>query len=163
MPTKQQLSPVYGLSLIRLAGADELMAWPGLLLHSHSLTWAFDPHSRPLSALEDIHALAVRAGLHRVEDPFAADLAAPSEPWTFRLPTPRRPAHLECPGMVVEIGRTPNVTDDWWRQAVIHGGRCRLLVAACVAFPADPAGVADVLIEAATGRRVYGAEIGVEF
>lgn len=163
-----QLSPEYGLSLIRLAhtpdaDADEVMSWPGLLLHSPNLTWAFDPAARQLEDLDDVRGLAAAAGLHQVTDPFGGDLPAATQPWTFRLPTMLHPAQLAAPGMAVDISRAPAITPAWWNMAVTHGGQCRLLVAACVQFPPHPGQAAHTLIEAAAGQLVYGATIKVQF
>lgn len=155
------LPPEYGLSLIRLTGDAD--AWPGLLLHSRQLTWAFDPDRQSLLDVAAVRTLAGKAGLHQVGDPFGADLHDGTGTWSFRLPTLARAAQLTGPGLAVDITRTPHVTDDWWRMAVTHGSCCRLLVAACVAFPDDPADGAVVLNEAARAGRLYGATIRVDF
>jgi len=165
VPITQHLSPEYGLSLMRLA--DGTQTWPGLLLHSPTLTWPFDPHARVLDDLADVQGAAHLAGLHRVSDPFGADLPEAGEPWTFQLPTARdgqlSGAQLYVPGLAINIDRTPRITDDWWSAAVSNGGRCRMFVAACVVFPDNPADAADVLTDAATHGRVYGATIRVKF
>lgn len=156
------MSP-YGLSLIRL-GSETGLAWPGLLLHSRTLTWAFDPHTRPLDDVTQVQGHAVAAGLHLIGDPFTDQLPA-ANGWTFHLPG-IKPARLSTPAGVVTIARAPHISESWWSLAVSHGARCRLLVAACVAMPEDPERQtlsANVLIEAAADGRVSGATIGVEF
>lgn len=154
------LPPDHGLSLIQLFDAAR-KPWPGLLLHSRTMTWAFRPEL-VLQHPTDVCPLAVRAGLHPVADPFSDELPD-GRLWSFRLPTQRRPAALAGPSMLITIDRAPVITDDWWGMAVSHGGRCRLLVAVCVAFPDDPAARAGVLTEAATDGRIHGATIGVDF
>lgn len=163
MPIHLSLSPDYGLSPIRLAAAAGQGTWPGILLHSTHLTWAFDAANRRLDDVAELPALAARKGLHRVDNPFTLDLPLATEPWTFTLPTPRKNAELAGPGLVVTIKRAPKFTQHWWNLAVTQGGRCRMLVAARVAFNADPADSADIMIEAAADGRMYGATIGVEF
>lgn len=163
MPTELHLPPVYGLSLIRLASGDGTPPWPGLLLHSRSLTWPLDSLSRPLDLLDDVNILARRAGLSQITEPFTADVPPADPQWTFRLPTLRRNAQLANPSLTVTMSRQPNITDDWWRMAISHGGKCRLLIAVCVVFPDDPAVAAGILGKAAYDGRVYGATIGVEF
>lgn len=160
----QHLSPEYGLSVIRLATDDDMTAWPALLLHSRSLTWPFDPHARPLNDLADVQGHAAAAGLYVVRDPFGPNLKE-SPAWTFHLPG-ARPARLVSGILTIEITRTPNISPAWWSLAVAHGGRCRLLVAPCVAMPADPdrpGYAAQVLIEGAADSRVFGATIAVSF
>lgn len=161
----QPLSPAYGLSLIRLGSdADGMAAWPGLLLHSRTLTWPFDPQARPLDDVAAVQGHAAAAGLHRVDDPFVVQLPAAAG-WTFHLPG-LNPARLSTPFGVVELTRNPHISESWWSLAVAHGARCRLLVAACVAMPADPARqsfAAHILTEGAVDGRVAGATIAVEF
>lgn len=160
----QHLSPEYGLALIRLSGDDDMNAWPGLLLHSRSLTWPFDPHARPLDDLPEVQALAHAAGLHPVTDPFGPHLET-SDAWTFHLPG-AQPARLTSDTLTIEIARPPNIGAHWWSLAVAHGGRCRLLVAPCVALPEDTSRAgytAQILIEGAADGRVFGATIGVQF
>lgn len=158
------LSPAYGLSLIRLAGPEPQPPWPGLLLHSRSLSWAFDELAQPLRDPGEAAQHAGTAGLYLVEDPFRPELQAADPPWIFRLPSRRRTAQLmRDDGLTVEFNRQPLITDDWWRMAVSHGGHCRLLVAVCVDFPDDPGAAGDVLNEAAADARVHGATINVEF
>jgi hypothetical protein len=186
VPTALRLSPDFGLSLIRLTTTvDELteLTWPGLLLHSKTLTWAFDQHGRALDSPAEVGVLARADGLHQVSTPFdSTDLPAPTQPWMFHLPTLRTQARLTRypapvpglrpsdpdPDLVVEVARTPKVTDDWWGLVVTRGAHARLLVAACVQFPddpaaTDPADAAGILTEAARDGRVYGATIGVQF
>lgn len=169
MRQKDDLPLEYALSLIRLVKASTELAAPGLLLYSRSLTWPFGPQQRPLTDAADLRPLADAAGLHPVDDPFAGTLPDAAEPWMFHLPTPARPAMIDTPGIQIRLARTPDVTREWWSLAVAAGGRCRMLIAACVAFPSEAtdtgtatdAGTA--ILEAATNHRVYGATISVEF
>jgi hypothetical protein len=165
-----QLSPAYGLSLIRLAGGDMLHGWAGLLLHSSNRAWAFDPRTagpvhpddadQHLTDLTDVRVFADLVGLHRVTEPFTEDLG-PAD-WRFRFPG-EFPARISGPGFAVEIRRPMNITRDWRLLAGAHDARCRILVAAGISFPNDPAGAADALNDAADAGRVYGATIGVDF
>lgn len=161
MPTTH-LSPAYGLSPIRLDGPQGVM--PGLVLHSTSLTWPFDPDPRPLSRPGEMTIRAHKIGLWAIPNPFLSPgVRHASKPWTFHLPTPSRPAALDGPEGTVTIDRAPNITPAWWSMAVTAGAKCRLLIAACVRFPDDPAAAADTLNAAALDGRVVGATIAVEF
>ncbi len=158
----QSISPLYGLLLVRLAdGAGD--AHPGLVLHSPHLTWPFDPQARQLDDLVEVAGLAAAEGLRPVKDLFPPDLPAAARPWTFHLPAASRPARLSGPGGVLAIGQTPYVTREWWSLAVTDGGRCRMLVAACVCLQGAAVPATQAMREAAADGRVFGATINVEF
>jgi hypothetical protein len=159
----QHLSPVYGVSPIRLQSMNGL--WAGLLLHSRSLTWVFDPDAQQLADTTVLPVLAAAAGLHLVADPMHGDVPE-SQDWTFRLPTPARSARLHR-GDSFALGFTGKplkIIPEWWSMAVMQGARCRLLAAACVAFPEDdPAATGRIISEAAADGRVVGGTIAVIF
>lgn len=160
MPTTY-LSPAYGLSPIRLESPQG--ALPGLVLHSTSFTWPFDPEPRPLSHPGEMTIRAHQVGLWPVPNPFLTHIKQASKPWLFQLPSPSRPAVLVGPQIAATIDRAPSITPDWWSMAVTAGATCRLLIAACVRFPDDPEAAADTLNAVALDGRVVGATIAVEF
>lgn len=160
MPTAY-LSPEYGLSPIRLA-SDKGPPMPGLVLHSHTFTWPFDPDPYVLSGPAELVVRAHRVGLFAVPNPFLPAKPA-TQSWLFQLPSPVRAASLTGPDVCATIDRPPNITGAWWSMAVTGGAKCVLLIAACVRFPDDPAAAADTLNAAAMDGRVVGASIAVEF
>lgn len=155
----QMLSTQYALALVQLHGPNGAVA--GLLLHSRSLVWAFDGEDWPLDSVAALAGPAAAAGLHQVGDPFADDLPPATAPWKFCLPGYANLACLRGPLGDITITREPFVSAAWWSTAVMAGGACRMLVAACVAIePGDT--TCTSLVEAAADGRVFGATIGVQ-
>jgi len=160
------LSPEYVLAPVRLDSDKGPL--PGIVLHSPTFTWPFDPDPYVLSGPAELVVRAHQVGLWSILDPFAPVPDA-DQTWTFRLPNPVRAAALTGPSGVLVIERPPKINAAWWSMAVTQGARCTLLIVACVRFPDAAAGESRAAAAAATlnaalvDGRVVGASIAVEF
>lgn len=156
------LSPDYGLSLIRLATTGGRGDWPGLLLHSAQPVWPFDPQATRIEDHAGNAPFAAAASLHLIDDPFNGHEVTLDVPWAFWLPSQTRGARLVTFSGVVQLTRTPNITDEWWGMSVIRQRQCRLLIAVGADFTGDPETLAATLNATAAAGRLAGGTIDVE-